>query len=144
MMHPDKHFATLDQSIPNEADRNLAKQFAPRLLFDKLEPFFPSVVGYTIFREDGESPSFPRRIELTDGATICIEYAVWWDWDIQHLYELEHVWIYLDADENVVRADASWHGGWNQMLDADSNVPNARWSRYAAFGVRQTCLCCND
>lgn len=30
---------------------------------------------------------------------------------------------YMDADETVVRVDASWHGGWNQMLDANGDVP---------------------
>jgi hypothetical protein len=40
-------------------------------------------------------------------AALAIEYAIWWDWDIGHLYELEHVWVYLDADRQVIRGEAS-------------------------------------
>lgn len=126
MTHPDTpqaHFVTLDQSAPDENERTLARQFAPRILFDKREPFLPSMVGYTIFRANAASHSFPRHIELTDNAVLCIEYAIWWDWDIQHLYELEHIWVYVDAQETVVRVDASWHGGWHQMLDENGHIP---------------------
>jgi len=120
---PEAHFATLDRTIPDEADHALAVRFAPRIRFDVREPFFPSVVGHTIFRADGKSASFPRDIVLPSGTACVIEYAIWWDWDIQHLYELEHIWVYLDADENVVASDASWHGGMHAMLNADGRVP---------------------
>ncbi|MDN3722060.1 hypothetical protein QW131_29965 [Roseibium salinum] len=40
----------------------------------------------------------------------AIEYAVWYDWDIQHMYDLEHVWVYLDAAGEVSRVEASRHG----------------------------------
>jgi glycerophosphoryl diester phosphodiesterase len=55
-------------------------------------------------------------------AALAIEYAVWWDWDIQHLYELEHVWVYLDTDGRVVRAEASWHGRYHNMA-VDGTLP---------------------
>ena len=96
---------------------------APRIRFDVKEPFLPSVVGYTVFRENGASASFPRDIVLPVGTYTIIEYAIWWDWDIQHLYELEHIWLYLDADDKVVASDASWHGGMHPMLDANGQVP---------------------
>jgi glycerophosphoryl diester phosphodiesterase len=102
-----------------EVDRSLAARYTPILQFDAREPFLPAVVGYTIFRESAPSPSFPRRVELVEPgqspATLAIEYAIWWDWDIQHLYELEHAWVYLDAQGQVVRAEASWHGGYHDM-----------------------------
>ena len=109
--------ALLAQFKQPDADRELAARHTPVIRFDAHEPFLPSVVGYTVFRADGDSPSFPRRIELAarPGAVVAIEYAIWWDWDIQHLYELEHVWVYLDADEQLVGAEASWHGGYNDM-----------------------------
>ena len=76
-------------------------------------------MGYIVFRESARSPSFPRRIELAEvgqpQASLAIEYAIWWDWDIQHLYELEHIWVYLDANGRVVRAEASWHGIYQSM-----------------------------
>ncbi len=119
----DDHFETLDQTQVSPADYELALRHAPRIRFDQYEPFLPSVAGYTVFRRNGQSPSFPREIVLPDRAACAIEYAVWWDWDIQHLYELEHIWVYLDKDEQVVAADASWHGGQNVMVTADGQVP---------------------
>lgn len=102
---------------PNE--RELAARYTPIIRFDTREPFLPQAVGYTIFREDGPSPSFPRRIELCpDGkppAEFAIEYAIWWDWDIGHLYELEHVWVYVDSKGELVRVEASWHGGYTDI-----------------------------
>ena len=116
-------FATLDRTIPDAADHALALRHAPRIRFDAREPFLPLAVGYTIFQQKGVSPSFPREIVLPTGAACAVEYAIWWDWDIQHLYELEHIWVYLDADEQVAAVDASWHGGQHIMLDATGAVP---------------------
>ena len=102
-------------------DRSLATRHAPILRFDANEPFLPLAAGYTVFRENGASPSFQRGrvIDLApEGetpATVAIEYAIWWDWDIGHLYELEHAWVYVDAQGQVVRAEASWHGGQHDM-----------------------------
>lgn len=117
-------FDRLDRSIPDAADQALAQRHAPRILFDASEPFLPLVVGYTVFRQNGASPSFPREIVLPENATCAVEYAIWWDWDIQHLYELEHIWIYLDGDEQVVAADASWHDGYRAMIDGSGSVPS--------------------
>ncbi len=101
----------------SKSDRDLATRYAPILKFDANEPFLPAAVGYTVFRESGPSPSFPRQIELEGSpkAALAIEYAIWWDWDIQHLYELEHIWVYLDNEGQVIRAEASWHGDYNDM-----------------------------
>jgi glycerophosphoryl diester phosphodiesterase len=102
-------------------DQALAARYAPLLRFDAAEPFLPLAAGYTIFRdpEGGPSPSFARQIRLDEPgkppARLAIEYAIWWDWDIQHLYELEHAWVYLDEAGRVVRAEASWHGGLHEM-----------------------------
>ncbi len=119
----DTQFASLDRTIPDADDYALARRHAPRIRFDTREPFLPLAVGYTVFRENGHSPSFPRSITLPPNAAYGVEYAIWWDWDIQHLYELEHIWVYLDASEAVVSADASWHGGQHAMLDANGAVP---------------------
>lgn len=120
----DEHFETLSLEQESADDHEMALRHAPLIRFDAREPFLPSVVGYTVFRnEEIESPSFPRTLTLPEGAVCGIEYAVWWDWDIQHLYELEHIWVYLDDAEQVIAADASWHGGYHQMVDASGNVP---------------------
>ena len=107
-------------SIPQNADeRALAARYTPRLLFDTREPFLPLAAGYTIFHHDAPSPSFPRSIELTPPgqppAALAIEYAIWWDWDIEHLYELEYAWVFVDDQGQVVRGEASWHGGYHDM-----------------------------
>ncbi len=106
---------------PSETDWQLAAQYAPLIKFDTHEPFLPSVVGYTIFRANAPSPSFPRQIEPGEAAFV-IEYAIWWDWDIQHLYELEHVWVFVNAAGDVSHAEASWHGGYHSMA-LDGVVP---------------------
>lgn len=123
---PDKtsHLIELDADpAPSTADHALARRHAPRIRFDAREPFLPGAVGYTVFSQNGPSPSFPRDIVLPPGAVCAIEYAIWWDWDIQHLYELEHIWLYLDAHERLVDAEASWHGGFNPMRDEGGALP---------------------
>jgi len=117
----DPLLAELLNTPQDEAERELVARYAPVLLFDAHEPFFPLVAGYTVFRESGVSPSFRQghAVDLTpDGlppASLAIEYAIWWDWDIGHLYELEHVWVYVDASGDLVRAETSWHGEWHDM-----------------------------
>ena len=113
----------LERSPRSRSDHELALSHAPYILFDRKEPFFPSVVGYSVFRENAASASFPRIIQLNNKIVIAIEYAIWWDWDIQHLCELEHIWVYIDRDGKLVDAEASWHGGYHQMLDEKQQVP---------------------
>ena len=98
-------------------DHHLATAHAPMLLFDSREPFLPLAVGYTIFRKHAQSPSFPRSIEVgkNDEPVIAIEYAIWWDWDIVHFYDLEHIWVFLDEKEEIIEAQASWHGEIRKM-----------------------------
>ena len=102
-------------------DSLLAQTHAPQIRFDTNEPFLPLAVGYTVFREAAKSPSSKFHIDPVGG--IAIEYAIWSDWDIQHLYELEHVWVYLDADENLLKVEASAHGGKCQIQLEDGSIP---------------------
>jgi hypothetical protein len=119
-MPTDTLYQALLAESPDSRDRAIAERYAPIILFDRHEPFLPLAAGYTVFRSDGLSPSFSRQVQLRaperPAAELVIEYAIWWDWDIQHLYELEHVWVAVDADGRVVHADASWHGGMHPML----------------------------
>lgn len=104
-------------------DHEVALAHAPILLFDRREPFLPSRVGYSVLREPADSPVDIRRrrdgptpiaFELP-GLEAVIEYGIWWDWDIQHLYELEAAWVYRDREGEVLRVEASWHGRFNSM-----------------------------
>jgi FMN phosphatase YigB (HAD superfamily) len=112
-------------------DLDLARRHAPVIYFDLAEPFVPDLVGYAVVRRPGPSPTFDRYLDLQipDGgrAAAVIEYALWYDWDIQHLYELEHAWAYLDAGGQLVHAEGSWHG---------EPIPLTRDGRVSAEGGR--------
>jgi hypothetical protein len=118
-MDTDAEMLALLSSAADD-ETTLVRAHAPVIHFDTAEPFLPLTAGYTIFRANAPSPSFPRTIELPANATMVIEYAIWWDWDIEHLYELEHVWVYLDAAGKLIAADASWHGSYNTMTVENS------------------------
>jgi glycerophosphoryl diester phosphodiesterase len=92
------------------ADLDLARRYAPVIYFDAAEPFLPLYAGYTVFRAAAPSPSFPRYVAPEPPAALAIEYAIWWDWDIQHLYELEHAWVFVDAAGAVAGVESSQHG----------------------------------
>lgn len=104
--------------------KEIVKKYSPYIYFDENEPFFPVKVGYSIFDKPGESKSFNRKIEFdTDSVDFAIEYAIYWDYDIQHLYELEHVWIYIDKNGKLVDGEASFHGRYLKALLKDkSNI----------------------
>lgn len=92
---------------------DLVARYSPLIRLDSHEPFMPLAAGYTIFSVDDRSPSFDRHLSLKNGsrqASFVIEYAIWWDWDINHLYELEHIWVYVDHHGQVMIVEGSWHG----------------------------------
>lgn len=98
-------------------DKEIALKYAPVLYFDRLEPFYPVLVGVTVLRRPGPSPSFRREFRFDDPRLhSVIEYAIYWDYDIQHLYELEHVWVYVGMDGEVLDAEASFHGKYLKGL----------------------------
>lgn len=105
------------------ADIALARRLAPVIRFGDNEPFLPSHVGISVLEAPGRSPSSRLDIGFEAGVAKVIEYAIWWDWDIQHLYELEHIWLKLDAADSVVGVEASSHGGKFAMKGADGGLP---------------------
>ena len=96
--------------MTDASELDLARRYAPIIYFDAAEPFLPLYAGYTAFRAAAPSPSFPRYVAIEPPAVLAIEYAIWWDWDIQHLYELEHAWVFVDAAGAVVGVESSQHG----------------------------------
>lgn len=106
-----------------EGQRELAKKHVPLLYFDEKEPFPVVGIGYTVFEKDGRSSSAPKDIELGKrGRNLCIEYAVFWDYDIQHLYDLEHIWVYLDAQGKVIDCEASFHGMYMNVCNVGIDI----------------------
>lgn len=100
-----------------ENDFNLAVAYVPHLRYDKAEPFPLEGIGYTIYRETAKSPSCRRTIETPEGG-IAIEYAFYYDFDIQHLYDLEHSFVYLDKEGKVISVESSFHGKFlNSMIE---------------------------
>lgn len=93
-------------------ERELAETYVPHLRYDRAEPFALQGIGYTLYFESGEgtkSPSCRRMITAPPGGT-AIEYAFYYDFDIQHLYDLEHAFVYLDEAGEIVGVESSFHG----------------------------------
>jgi glycerophosphoryl diester phosphodiesterase len=137
----DPLLAQLLSAPQDEKERALVARYAPIIRFDDREPFLPLAAGYTVFRGTGPSPSYTkgREVDLAPEehppASLAIEYAIWWDWDIGHLYELEHVWVFVDEDGHVVRGEASWHGDYNDMrLDGQLDLEGDRLAVYSEPG----------
>jgi putative hydrolase of the HAD superfamily len=132
--HPGARPPKIDQ---DPAELALAARYAPRILFDRNEPFDPIAVGYTIFRNDDYSPSFPRCIGLLPRgrapSALAIEYAIWWDWDITHLYELEHVWTFVESDGTVLHSEGSWHGDFHVLRQWNGGTPLHNGTHPAAY-----------
>ena len=87
--------------------------YTPVVYMDKKEPFKIKKVGFAQYTEDGcESLSFNRKFDLKNfsDATTVLEYIYYFDYDIQHLYDLEHIWVYIDDYGRVVGAEGSFHG----------------------------------
>jgi HAD superfamily hydrolase (TIGR01549 family) len=118
-------------AVDRPDDLEMARRHAPVIYFDLAEPFLPDLVGYAVIRRPGPSPTFDRYLDLRipggGRAAAVIEYALWYDWDIRHLYELEHAWAYLDAAGKLVHAEGSWHG---------EPIPLTRDGRVSAEGGR--------
>ena len=103
-------------------------EYAPIIYMDKKEPFKVRKVGFVQYCEDGtRSLSFNRRFDLKnfDGAVRVLEYAYYLNYDIQHLYDLEHIWLYIDGEGKIVGAEGSYHGRFLNAMNRsfDGKVP---------------------
>lgn len=86
----------------------LAAAHRPILRCCVSEPFRPSRIGWFVTTEPARSPS--SSFDLVPRGAAVIEYAIWFDWDIGHLYDLEHVWVHVDAAGAVIAVEGSQHG----------------------------------
>lgn len=101
------------------ADQQLALKYAPIIHYDTNETIPLVKVGCTVFREEMRSDSFPKRTVKPDFCGLVIEYALFWDYDIQHMYDLEHIWVWVAADGSVTKAEASFHGKYLTLWEPD-------------------------
>ena len=99
-------------------DLELARAYLPIIHFDRAETIPLRAVGYTVFREGRRSESFPKRaVDVPPGAAFVIEYACYWDYDIQHMYDLEHIWVTVGPDGAPIHAEGSFHGKYLNLYD---------------------------
>ncbi len=105
-------------------DKHLAVKYAPIIHYDRGETIPLTSVGYTIFREERRSDSFPKRAVKPDFCGLVIEYALYWDYDIQHMYDLEHIWVWVGPDGFVKKAEGSFHGKYLTLWSPE--LPMAR------------------
>lgn len=137
-------------------EMKLFEKYAPCLIFDKNEPFFPIRIGLAIYFDKSLPPSmlkyYPNRhigvtileyfknfykklyfdrpfrfykiiynpfmnvtMSINDKwklshAAKVLEYAVFYESDIGHIYDLEHVWVYLDKFNDIMGIKATRHG----------------------------------
>ena len=96
----------------DDALRTMALRFKPVLYQDRKEPFPVRFIGCTVFTERRRSESFPKWVvdPAAAGARSIIEYAIYYDYDIQHLYDLEHIWVAVDGDGKLTDCWSSFHG----------------------------------
>ena len=94
-----------------------ALDYAPIIHFDENETIPVRAVGFTVFRETAKSVSFPgRTVTVPDSAAFTVEYAYYFDYDIEHMYDLEHIWVTVGKEGEVLAAEASFHGKYLVLL----------------------------
>ncbi len=89
----------------------MIEAYVPKLLINGMEPFLPKFYGWTLYEDGDESKSFKRVFRFGNSSiSRVIEFAIYWDYDITHLYDLEHVWVYVDDIGEVIDVESSFHG----------------------------------
>ena len=86
----------------------LAVDHRPLLRCCRTEPYPPSRLGW--FAATEPMLSLSSAFELVPRGAAVVEYAIWCDWDIGHLYDLEHVWVHVDDRGDVIAVEGSQHG----------------------------------
>jgi len=115
-------------------DRRLAEKYVPSLRYDRAEPYRPEAVGYTVHRAGGGSPSCRLRLDVEPGETV-VEYAFYYDFDIQHLYDLEHVFVKLNSGGRVIGVIGSFHGKFlNNLIEGETEFQGTHVVLYVQPG----------
>lgn len=91
--------------------REIALRYLPQFMADEKEPFPIQAVGYSVFANNNKSLSCNRLFKWNkSNVQFVVEYAIFFDFDIQHLYDLEHVFVYVGEDGRIVDIELSFHG----------------------------------
>lgn len=114
-----------------QKQKDFALKYLPHVMQDRNEPFPIRYIGVTFFDSEKPSPTFAHlQIDPADfNARLVVEYAVYMDYDIQHLYELEHFWVAVGGDGTVKDCLCSFHGkcvhatGIPEMYHTESGIP---------------------
>lgn len=93
----------------------LAASHRPVLRCCRSEPYPPSRIGWFVATRPTRSPS--TDFDLYPRGAAVIEYVIWCDWDIGHLYDLEHVWVHVDEEGSVLAVEGSQHGRRVELPD---------------------------
>lgn len=96
----------------NAEQKALFIRYCPHIYMDKADPFPVRYIGCTAFTQPRRSDSFPKWWvdPRSEGAAMILEYAIYFDYDIQHLYDLEHIWVALDEQGKPMDCWCSFHG----------------------------------
>lgn len=129
-----------------EEARKLAERYVPRLRYDRAEPFGLEGTGYTVYRANCVRPadrvrpaviksvSSNLRFSIEPGETV-IEYAFYYDFDIQHLYDLEHVFVRVDPEGRIGGVLGSFHGKFlNNLLEGETEFEGTHVILYVQPG----------
>lgn len=114
-------------------------EYVPRLRYDRAEPFGLEGVGCTVYTAGDEhrvvkSVSSRLEIELEPGETV-IEYAFYYDFDIQHLYDLEHVFVRLDREGGISGVLGSFHGKFlDNLIEGETEFEGSHAVLYVQPG----------
>lgn len=93
-------------------EMELAKKYMPAIWQDKNETIPIRYVGITVFDHRECSKTFGKRIldPAEWNVQYIIEYAFYWDYDIQHMYDLEHILVGVRDDGSIGTCCTSFHG----------------------------------
>ncbi len=118
-------------------DYDIAKTNLPEIMFCENEPFMPDKIGYQIHRTTSLSNTFAtkKNIVIGDDVSLCIEYQIYWHYDITHMFDLEHIWVYLNEKGSIVNAECSFHGRCiNALLNNGENIVDNKLVLYSQPG----------
>ncbi len=115
-------------------DRRLAEKYVPRLRYDRAEPYGLKAVGYTVHRKGGRSSSCSLQLNVEPGEAT-VEYAFYYDFDIQHMYDLEHVFVTADREGKVIGVLGSFHGKFlNNLIEGETRFEGTHVVLYVQPG----------